>query len=128
MNDYEIAVLREALGDGEFGGWVRDPATRRTLGKAWEHRAGTERVELEPSAVAGYRNLRILLRDLPHEPWTVHAHATVRSGLSAILILIAYRLVPRRLGIDYQVGWKDGFLAGRVDGIREVFKAVSHVL
>lgn len=128
MKRFEIAALRDALGDGQFGGWHRDPTTRHTMVKAWEHHTGTERVELELGDTEGpQRRVRILMRDTTDEPWAVAFDGQFRSSIMLMLILIAYRMVNREHGCDYQAGWKDGFLAGRVSGIVDVRKAVDRV-
>jgi hypothetical protein len=120
VKSFEIRVLRDAFSTGiDSGGWRRDPATWRTQVKAFEHRTGTERVELEPGAAGEDSSVRILLRDDPAGEWTVHADCKYRSSLSLILILIAYRMVNRRHSIDYR--------AGRAEALRDVQVAVGRV-
>jgi hypothetical protein len=118
LKPWEIRVLREAVGTGKRGGWHRDHAWWSDNVKVWAHRSGTEKVILQLDGGA-YSTVRILMRDDVGEHWTQHAECRFRSSLSLILILVAYRLVDRRHGVDYQVG--------RADALADARKAVDRV-
>jgi len=120
VNRLAVAALREALADGTFGGWRRDPATRRTLVKAYEHTSGTERVELEPGEDAKQITVRILIRDQVSGDWTVYGDCKAHSGLRVLLILVAFRLVSPRYSIDYRNGRANGILAVHVAAEEEL--------
>jgi hypothetical protein len=97
-----VALLREAYGDGQFGGWVRE---RNDLMSVWKHeKHGTVVVLVPATQFLKFATLRILMPiGVGGELKTV-AECLTLSGSAPIHLLCGYRLIDPRHTSAYKYG------------------------
>lgn len=97
-----VALLREAYGDGPYGGWYREAALGRWL-MVWKNRRHSMVVVLERAGgFSRYATLRILM-DIGGERRMVAECLTV-SGQAPIHLLRGYQLIDARHTSSYEYG------------------------
>lgn len=102
-----MALMREAYGTGDFGGWRRCREFDSDMMIVWRHRSEAEWVVLEPAAKPGRpATLRIGIRDRDGL-WEVAADCKVHSFVAAMKILNAYNIVASRHTASFQQGRRD---------------------
>lgn len=97
-----VAVLREALGDGGYGGWHRDRTYPRSALKVWKHHNRLTVVVESPPRGQHAVTLRIL--EQAGDDYTVLADCKVETVSCALLVLRAYCIIDARHTTAYRAG------------------------